>query len=143
MFGWVVGKQEVDQKWAERRSMVIRPKKTSGQRQVSHPLRRDSGRSSNRNRHLSPSVNTSRLPITNRKWRAPAVATNGYGRERLRSKKDNLRGAGQALAGPPPPARPPAVLVAPTLNSPRQHTFPRHSRYFRSPPPPPRVPPRL
>jgi hypothetical protein len=28
--------------------------------QVSHPLRRDSGRSSNRNRHLSPSVNTSR-----------------------------------------------------------------------------------
>src|SRR5260370_37236428 len=92
MFGWVVGKQEVDQKWAERRSMVIRPKKTSGQRQVSHPLRRDSGRSSNRNRHLSPSVNTSRLPITNRKWRAPAVATNGYGRERIGSKKDNLRG---------------------------------------------------
>ncbi len=28
-------------------------------------LRRDSGRSSNRNRHLSPSVNTSRLLITN------------------------------------------------------------------------------
>jgi hypothetical protein len=55
-------------------------------------LRGDSGRSSNRNRHLSPSVNTSRLPITNRKWRAPAVATNGYGRERIGSKKDNLRG---------------------------------------------------
>jgi hypothetical protein len=39
-------------------------KPTSGQRQmrdqVSHPVRRDSGRSSNRNRHLSPSVNTSR-----------------------------------------------------------------------------------
>ena len=33
--------------------------------QVSHPLRRDSGRSSNRNRHLSPSVNTSRLLVTN------------------------------------------------------------------------------
>jgi len=33
--------------------------------QVSHPLRRDSGRSSNRNRHLSPSVNTSRLIVTN------------------------------------------------------------------------------
>jgi hypothetical protein len=32
--------------------------------QVSHPLRRDSGRSINRNCHLSPSVNTSRLPIT-------------------------------------------------------------------------------
>jgi hypothetical protein len=31
--------------------------------QVSHPLRRDSGRSSNRNRHLSPSVNTSRLSL--------------------------------------------------------------------------------
>jgi hypothetical protein len=29
--------------------------------QVSHPLRRDSGRSSNLNRHLSPSVKTSRL----------------------------------------------------------------------------------
>jgi hypothetical protein len=28
---------------------------------VSHPLRRNSGRSSNRKRHLSPSVNTSRL----------------------------------------------------------------------------------
>ena len=33
--------------------------------QVSHPLRRDSGRSSNRNRHLSRSVNTSRLPGPN------------------------------------------------------------------------------
>jgi len=33
--------------------------------QVSHPLRRDSGRSSNRNRHLSPSVNTGRLVLTN------------------------------------------------------------------------------
>jgi len=31
--------------------------------QASHPLRRDSGRRSNR--HLSPSVNTSRLPGTN------------------------------------------------------------------------------
>ena len=45
-------------------------KPTSGQRQVrdqvSPPLRRDSGRSSNRNRHLSSSVNTSRLPVTNR-----------------------------------------------------------------------------
>jgi hypothetical protein len=30
--------------------------------QGSHPLRSDSGRSSNHNRHLSPSVNTSRLP---------------------------------------------------------------------------------
>src|SRR5713101_2111133 len=37
-------------------------------------------------------VNTSRLPITNRRWRAPAVATNGYGSERIGSKKDNLRG---------------------------------------------------
>jgi hypothetical protein len=33
--------------------------------QVSHPLRRDSCRSSNRNRYLSPSVNTSRLLRTN------------------------------------------------------------------------------
>src|SRR3984893_19387739 len=33
--------------------------------QVSHPLPRDSRRSSNRNRHLSPSVNTSRLVGTN------------------------------------------------------------------------------
>src|SRR5216683_4769757 len=33
--------------------------------QVSHPLRLDSGRSSNRNRHLSPSVNTSRHSGTN------------------------------------------------------------------------------
>jgi hypothetical protein len=33
--------------------------------QVSHPPRRDSGRSSNRNRHVSRSVNTSRLPVTN------------------------------------------------------------------------------
>ena len=37
--------------------------------QVSHPLRRDSGRSSNRNRHLSPSVNTSRLQIAKTKQR--------------------------------------------------------------------------
>jgi hypothetical protein len=33
--------------------------------QVSHPLRLDSGRNSNRNRHLSPSVNASRLQGTN------------------------------------------------------------------------------
>jgi hypothetical protein len=39
--------------------------------QVSHPLRRDSGRSSNRNRHLSPWVNTIRLPATSRGKRAP------------------------------------------------------------------------
>jgi hypothetical protein len=32
--------------------------------QVSHPLCLDSGRSSNRNRHFSPSVNTSRLVVT-------------------------------------------------------------------------------
>jgi len=36
--------------------------RTSRCDQVSHPLRRDSGRSRNRNRHPSPSVNASRLP---------------------------------------------------------------------------------
>jgi hypothetical protein len=43
--------------------------------QVSHPLRRDSGRSSNRNLHFSPSVNTSRLVITDP--RVPIWITSG------------------------------------------------------------------
>ena len=47
--------------------------------QVSHPLRRDSGRSSNRNRHLSPSVNTSRLIVTYRLQIAKTKQRDGSG----------------------------------------------------------------
>ncbi len=39
----------------------------------------------------SPSRSTSRGPITNRRWNS-AFCHNGYGTERIGSKKDNLRG---------------------------------------------------
>src|ERR1700691_2130107 len=60
------GQPEVIQKRASRRCGGARLLASVKVRdQVSHPLRRDSGRSSNRNRHPSPSVNTSRHIGTN------------------------------------------------------------------------------